>query len=308
MAAYSSALTVLSTVVFVWLAATLVIIRKNLTVITDDDSWSPARQVEDKPRSSFATEDVDGLRDRSSWVTSNASSHDDSVSEFSFSTRANHSVKQSNGSLRGLHLGLGWVPPKLSYWFSRSTSLSGNGSPVPPVPPLPLPYRPSSPTSARVFNDPDPFRCTIGDDSRVRKGSQSSWLTEPSMATTTLTARSFPQSYPGTPAIRPPSTVDLNRLIHSPGPSRPVTPTTISINTHVLGGYGYSAESTLVEKGLAGLASVPEGDLDISIRRVAVWLIYLFVPLVSYLDVLYFPRLTLLNRDSHFLTFWIMAY
>lgn len=281
-AAYSGVLAALSTVTFAGLVATLLIIRKNLTAVNDsDDSWPPMRQVEDKPRPSFATEDVEGLKDGSSWITSNASSRAESVSAFSFSTHhthANHSVKHSNGSLRNILSGS--VPPKSSYWFNPSASFLGRNAGVPPVPPLPMPYRPSSPTSSGLCDDPDPFRANVGNDPRVRLGSQSSWLTEPSFAQTTLTAWSFPQSRPTTPASVSPSAVDLNdELLPSTVFSRSLTPAISS--AQVLGGYGYSAETAHTEKGHVGLSAVPEGDLDVPVLRVVSWLIHLLVPFVS---------------------------
>lgn len=276
--AYSSSLTFLSAVVLAALVGTLVTIRRNLTSTNElDDSWPPMRQVDEK-RHSFAQEDVDALKDGSSWITSDAGScHGGSVSAFSFSTHQTHARKSSNSSSNLHH---GSIPPKSGFWFSSETP--GKISPVPPVPPLPAPYRPASPPSASMCDDPDPFRRTIGNDPRVRNGSQASWLTEPSVAPSTATAWSFPAtrpaSRPNTPGIFPQSATDLHAELLRPSiPSRPQTPAISS--TQVLGGYGFS-DVSLAEKQ-AGLAAVPEGDLDINVPRVMIWFISLLLPCVS---------------------------
>ena len=277
--AYSSSLAFLGIFTLAGLVGTLVTIRRNLTSTAElDDSWPPMRQADEK-RHSFAQEDVEALKDGSSWITSDAGScHGGSVSAFSFSTHQTHARKSSNSSSNLHH---GSVPPKSTFWFNPEAP--GRISPVPPVPPLPAPYRPPSPTSTSVCDDPDPFRRTIGNDPRVRNGSQASWLTEPSIAPSTVTAWSFtatrPASRPNTPGMSPQSTADLHAgLLRPPIPSRPQTPAISS--AQVLGGYGFS-DVSLTEKQ-AGLAAVPEGDLDTNVPRVMAWLISVLLPCVSF--------------------------
>ncbi|KAG1877487.1 hypothetical protein F4604DRAFT_1757834 [Suillus subluteus] len=160
--AYSTTVAVLSSASFGSLVYTLVLIRRNLAALNDPtDSWPPAKEVEDKPRPSFATEDVDVLREGSSWLTSDAgSTHQDSVSNWSFST---HQTHPRSGSLRV------------------------------DFPPLPSSH-PSSPTDA-LSSDPDPFRRDT--PTRPRLGSQSSWLTSPSGSQISHSAWSYPTSHQG---------------------------------------------------------------------------------------------------------------
>lgn len=278
MIAYSSSLTFLGVATFVGLVGTLATIRRNLTSTTElDDSWPPMRQV-DGERHSFAQEDIDVLKEGSSWITSDAGScHGGSVSAFSLSTHQTHARKSSNSSGNFHH---GPVPPKPAFW--SSSEAPGRTSPVPPVPPLPASYRPASPASASVYDDPDPFRRTVGNDPRIRNGSQASWLTEPSIAPSTVTAWSFPAgrppSRPNTPATFPQSTADLHaELLRPTVPSRPQTPAISS--AQVLGGYGFS-DVSLVEKQ-AALAAVPEGDLNTGVARVAIWFTSVLLPSVS---------------------------
>ncbi|OSX59418.1 hypothetical protein POSPLADRAFT_1184158 [Postia placenta MAD-698-R-SB12] len=271
--AYSTTLAISSSVAFVCLMATFIMIRRNLATLNEiRDPW-PRAQMEELPRPSFATEDIDALKDGSSWITSRASSRRESISAFSFSTR--HSAKPSTGSVRIAATNPAMasqpsVAPKSSFWFNPATPYSGLGreSPVPPVPPLPSPYRTgSSPTSAQFHDDPDPFRSEPRDRPL---GSQASWLTENSSYQPTLTAWSFPTSRPSSP---PPSAT-------TPGPQTELLPSTtaarstpIMANAQVLGGYGYDTE-----KHTNGLALAPAADIDVSVKRTIGWLITIWIP------------------------------
>lgn len=276
---YSGTVAVLSSIAFGCLIGTLIIIKRNLDAFNDSrHPWPP--QILEKPRPSFATEDVDVLKDGSSWITSRASSCQESISAFSFSTH--HSRRPSNANSRILHPAFAShpsIPTKSAFWFNPVTPCTGRESPVPPVPPLPAPYRSASPL---LHGDPDPFRCN---EPPLRIGSQSSWLTEPSSEQgTVISAWSFPTSRPTSPITLPvaayPSTPDLqSQLLTSSAISRPATPAMIS--TDVLGGYGYAPELTEAEKGVGALAVVPVSDLDVSVYRTIGWLLSIWVPMVS---------------------------
>lgn len=261
--AYSTTVAVLSSASFGSLVYTLVVIRRNLAALNDPaDSWPPAKEVEDKPRPSFATEDVDVLREGSSWLTSDAgSTHQDSVSNWSFST---HQTHPRSGSLRVdcAMTSKTSLAPKSSYWFDPPTPATGDAL-IPPVPLLPSSH-PSSPTDA-LSSDPDPFRRDT--PTRPRLGSQSSWLTSPSGSQISHSAWSYPTSHQGGV-----SAVDLNAEL-LPQCNRPLTPALSS--ARVLGGYGYQGDS---ESGLASLAYNGD-DVDISIYRYACWMMTIWVPL-----------------------------
>ncbi|KAI0030891.1 hypothetical protein K488DRAFT_53236 [Vararia minispora EC-137] len=259
-----------STFAFAGLFGTLVVIKRNLQTIDDTDSWPPARD-ETKIRRSFAPEDVEALRDGSSWITSRADSDRESISAFSFSTHNTHVQHPAAASHPS-------IPAKSSYWFNPSTSnLNGNAHDlVPPVPPLPSPYR------ARVCGDdhPDPFRRSESPHehvARVRNGSQASWLTSTSGTRPTMTAWSFPTSRPSSPVLDAAvaSTQDLNsHLLRS---SRPNTPALSS--ARVLGGYGYVPPSPSDhEKGLSKLATESSNEIDVSVFRILTWLAGIWVP------------------------------
>ncbi|KAI0677299.1 hypothetical protein C8Q78DRAFT_1180593 [Trametes maxima] len=275
--AYSASIAVFSSVAFGCLVGTLVIIKRNLAALNDiRDPWPPAKVMEEeKPRPSFATEDIDALKDGSSWITSRASSRCESISAFSFSTHhTHHSRAASNASARMLPNPVTAsnpsLAPKSSFWFNPATPYGSHES-VPPVPPLPAPYRPASTTSAHINSDPDPFQRQA-----PRMGSQSSWLTEPSVYQPTLSNWSFPTTQPPSP---PPSAATLPGLgtdmLPSTAVSRPVTPAMAS--AEVLGGYGYVPEGQ-AEKGFNSFSSSSSGDLDMTIYRTFGWLLMIWVP------------------------------
>ncbi|KZT24588.1 hypothetical protein NEOLEDRAFT_1116320 [Neolentinus lepideus HHB14362 ss-1] len=293
--AYSATIATVSSVALGCLVGTLIIIRRNLTDLHEAqaDPWPPVREVEEKPRPSFATEDVDALRDGSSWITSDAGSHRASISTWSFSTR--HSTKPSITSIRTPHPLTGSypsIPPKSSFWFKPATPYDGQDSHVPPVPPLPSPYRSAATGHPLADSDPDPFRrhdpLHLGRDPRSRMGSQTSWLTESSGSKATLSAWSFPTATREN--VRTPDTVtafmDSPADVHPfTATSRPATPALA--NAKVLGGYGYSPEAALAEKGVAALVGVPSDDIDISVYRAVGWMILIWVPLALSLPYLF---------------------
>ncbi|KAI9000773.1 hypothetical protein BD414DRAFT_532602 [Trametes punicea] len=278
LAAYSTTIAVFSSVGFGCLVGTLVIIKRNLAALNDIRSpWPPAKEIEEKPRPSFATEEIDALKDGSSWITSRASSRCDSISAWSFTTHhTHHSRAASNASARMLPnpvtASYPSLAPKSSFWFNPATPFGSRES-VPPVPPLPAPYRPTSTTSAHINDDPDPFQRQA-----PRMGSQSSWLTEPSTYQPTLSNWSFPTTQPPSP---PPSAATLPALgtdmLPSTAVSRPLTPAMAS--TAVLGGYGYVPENGQAEKGLNSFSSQSSGDLDMTMYRTIGWLLMIWVPL-----------------------------
>ena len=274
--AYSSTTVVLTTAGFGCVIATLIVIKRNLAALNEaTELWPPMRMMPEKPRPSFATEDIDAIRDGASWITSNASSRRNSVSAWSFSTHhtatASPHCGHSSGRLQmGSHSS---VPSKSSFWFSSSAPHDDN---VPPVPPLPSSYSPSSPT-AETLSDPDPFRRDIPsplpNHPRERLGSQTSWLTSTNRSRTTLSAWSYPTHYEGT--IRNASTPDLSTALNSP-----TTPALA--NAQVLGGYGYAPGSLEAETGLAALATPSGTQIDISISRFFTWLVAIWVPFVCF--------------------------
>ncbi|KAJ7098784.1 hypothetical protein B0H15DRAFT_590840 [Mycena belliarum] len=280
---YATTIAVMSSIAFCCLVGTLLAIKRNLAVIQDEsEPWPPVRQMEKQPRPSFATEEIDAIRDGASWITSNASnasSRHNSVSAWSFSTHAPSA--HHGGRAQGSHPS---VPAKSSFWFSTSTPAD-----APPVPPLPSPFGPLSPT-AQSLSDPDPFRRDVPPDTpRQRLESQTSWLTSTNGSHKTVSAWSYPTTHhrgEDQESSHNGSSHNLNAelLPSNTAVTRPSTPAMASAK--VLGGYGFAPVSPDAEKSLAALAASPGATIDISVYRAIGWLITIWVPLVLALPYL----------------------
>ncbi|KAJ6515445.1 hypothetical protein C8R45DRAFT_209332 [Mycena sanguinolenta] len=285
---YTTTIAVMSSIAFCCLVGTLLAIKRNLAAVEEEsEPWPAVRQMEQQPRPSFTTEEIDAIRDGASWITSNASnasSRHNSISAWSFSTHA----PSHGGRPQGSHPS---VPAKSSFWFSSSTPPD-----APPVPPLPSPYGPLSPT-AQSLSDPDPFHRDALEP-RPRLDSQTSWLTSTNGShKTVISAWSYPTTHHQEEheGSLNGSTNNLNaELLPSSHTaiSRPVTPAMASAK--VLGGYGFSPAVTDTEKNLAALAAAPSATVDISVYRAIGWLITIWVPLTLSL-----PYLLLATHSSH---------
>ncbi|KAG6861574.1 hypothetical protein C0995_014870 [Termitomyces sp. Mi166 len=278
---YTSTIAILSSVAFTCLIGTLVSIKHNLVALNEEfDPWPPIRMMEEKPRPSFTTEDVDAIRDGASWITSNASSRRDSISAWSFSTHQTGATSSNHGhGFSRAHKGsCGSGPAKSSIWFG---TCSPDVNHVPPVPPLPSPYGSASST-AHSSSRRDPFRreaSPLSEEPRVRLDSQTSWLTSTNGSHTTMSAWSYPTSVRGG-SVHNASSPDLHsHLTPTPPVSRLVKPQLAS--ARVLGGYGSTPGVHEVEKGLAALAVPPGTTVDVSMLRLFGWLLYIWVPFRS---------------------------
>lgn len=282
--AYSATIGVLSSIAFGYLVRTLFAIKKNLSsLITVDEAWPPVREMEEKPRPSFATEEIDAIRDGASWLTSNGSSRRGSISTWSFSTHHTVTTSQHHGQGRpqkGTHSSS--VPAKSSFWFGSTTP---DDVQIPPVPPLPSPYGPVSPS----LEDPDPFRRDLPplpDHPRPRFGSQSSWLTSSNGSHTTMTTWSYPATH-HEGSVRAASVQDFHTA-YSPAATRPTTPALA--DAQVLGGYGYAPGGLEAEKGFASSTALAGTTLEISLWPAIGWSVVIWLPLVS---LVVFPLQTL---------------
>lgn len=266
---YSATVAIVTTIALSWLITTLVVIKRNLAAL--NDSWPPVREVADKPRPSFATEDVDAMRGGSSWVTSNASSHHESVSNWSFSTHPNPIINQS--SPRGNPVASHPSIPAKSFWFNSATNLARQSA----VPPRSL----ISATSTVLGNDPDPFRR----EAASRPGSRGSWLTSPSASQVTLPRWSYPTTHPDASSHNLP--VDLLAAAQPPRQSL-----WVMANARVSGGYnvGYGGNGT--EKSHSSLVVTDSSGIDVSFYRAIGWMITIWAPLVSLPISQGFPFLT----------------
>jgi hypothetical protein len=269
--AYSASVTAFSTVLFGLLVKTLNDIRYNLGVF-------PQQMAQKQRRPSFATEDLDALREGSSWLTSTAGSRRDSMSQWSFSTW-HTPLPSSNGSpasFRDPRLGSSSsLAPKSSFWFGKM----GSSEQIPPVPPLPSTYRHSEDTIAVTPTTEDEKEMHKAMHSaRIPKSSNDSWLTSPSVSQETISSFSFPASRAGTPAPSsdyhtPKDFEEDHRFVTEKVPS--VVP---AINPRILGGYGYEG---MVEKGVSTGSSRSRRETDVAVPKVALWFLSLWLPCAS---------------------------
>ncbi|KAH0587909.1 hypothetical protein H2248_006661 [Termitomyces sp. 'cryptogamus'] len=284
---YTSTVSILSSMSFTCLVVTLVAIKRNLAALNEElDPWPPSKMTEERPRASFATEDIDAIREGASWITSNASSRRDSISAWSFSTLqtsapSSHHGYGSSRTHKGFDAG---VSAKPSFWFGAPSPIIND---VPPVPPLPPPYGSVSST-AHSFSEPDLFQretpLSFPQQPRVRLDSQTSWLTSTNGSHTTMSAWSYPTSV-REGRIHNASAPDLCSTLTAVSPrSHPVKPRLAS--AQVLGGYGFTPGAYEVEKGLGTSAAPPGTTVDISMFRLLGWLLYILVPFVLSLPYL----------------------
>ncbi|KAH9482502.1 hypothetical protein JR316_0004602 [Psilocybe cubensis] len=266
---YSVVTAILTSVSFGYLIHTLFAIKKNLAVVAGTNPWPSVREVEEKPRPSFATEEIDALRDGASWITSNASSRRNSMSTWSFTTHQTATTVAQQ--VRGLRT-------------SKQSDMQ-----IPPVPPLPSPYGPLSPV------DSDPFRRDLppfpdSQQQKPRMGSQSSWLTSSQGSHTTMTSWSYPTaSHDGT--VRLPSTQDYPTA-YSPALDTVLTATQSMVAIHDLGAEGFPSSGMEVEKGLAALAPLGT-SIEISMLPAYGWSVTIWLPLCFSL-----PYFILLSQGS----------
>ncbi|KAG7097343.1 hypothetical protein E1B28_004699 [Marasmius oreades] len=288
---YSTFMAVCTSVAFGCLIGTLLVIKRNLATLSDEghDTWPPPKEVGEKLRPSFTSDEVDAMRDGASWITSNASSRRDSISAWSFTTHQT-TVPSHHGHGRPQNGGHPSVPGKSSFWFSPMSQEH-----IPPVPPLPSPYGPISPTAATLA-EADPFGRTptpqlMPEHPRQRFGSQTSWLTSSAGSHTIISTWSFPTTH-HEGSIHNASSPNLNtQLLPSTAVSmsRPSTPA--MADAKVLGGYGYAPKD--FETGLAALAAPAGSSLDITAYRAIGWFLIIWVPLgLSY------PYLISLSQDN----------
>lgn len=263
--AYSSSTALFAAVAFALLIRTLFTIKRNLTAFEEArEPWPPVREIQRKARPSFATEDIDALKDGASWITSETGSQRQSFSAWSVTTHqtatTTHSRPQSANHPS--------VAPKSTLWFGSNTP---GDVQVPPVPPLPSPYGPPALTPDGS-PDLDPFRREVPTNYRslkARLGSQHSWLSSDGSQTAS-TVWSFPVTQE-TGSV-------LELKLHDE--TRVNTPSGLS-SAQVLGGYGFSPGNTEAEKGTGSLLSNSESIAEISAFPVLAWLVTILLPLVS---------------------------
>lgn len=252
LAAYSVVLAIGSTVSFGFLLASWLATRRHFnTLAPNHGSWPPPGKLQQ--RDSFSTEDVDALKDGSSWFTSIYGSRGETMSSFSFLTTRTAASRPR--PVKEVLTSCSTLLNKSSY--SASPAISGrnaeardfNGPPVQSVSALyrlkPLAELDSSPfaqeVSSRASSDftrqsaetrhslyQYPAHAVNSRTSFSSENAGKSWLTSPTHSQATLTEWSFPTATnsPSTPSLQlPKSNVFVTRSPEMPAtPALPATP------------------------------------------------------------------------------------
>ena len=268
--AYASTISVLATAAFGYLIRTLVIVKRNLAAMDEaTNSWPPP---EIKTRPSFATEDIDAIKDGSSWITSETGSHKRSVSAWSFSTQQTTTTQSKSQS-----------KSKRPSFLSRSSIPTGIRAKIPPVPALPSSYNSAPSTPAGLdHSDLDPFRRDPPHPDYPRQwfGSQSSWITSIGGSHTTAPEWSLPTTNIDGSSIRYEDSLRSPtpdaRTLYSPSPN-------CFVDARSLSGYGYSPSPTEFPREEKGTAAPIERLrlLDVSYLAAIGWLLIIWLPFVS---------------------------
>ena len=184
----------------------------------------------------------DGLWEGRIWLTSDASSHHEVASNWSFSTHCQSHNTCVNSTRSQLSLA-----PKSSYWFHAPSSPDPS---IPPVQPLPSPYH--SPTCV-ITEDPDPFHCNV-----------------PALVLT-------PKAPHGVSVVFPSNSTWWKRHRH---PCWAAPPHGISSchSVYCAGTqwHGYTAD---LEKGITVL-TIDDPGVDMSYAKYILWLLSIWIPVV----------------------------
>ncbi|GJJ07275.1 hypothetical protein Clacol_001475 [Clathrus columnatus] len=272
-AAYTTIIGVATSIIFGCLVGTLLLIRHNVNAaaqaeLEEQNSWPP---MEKKIiRRSICTEDLEALKEGSSWITSHRSSSScqNSISAFSFST-AHHSTHGTANHATGLSSS---IPSKSSNWLGTTILGSAPDSQdvIPPVPRVPSPYRPHTPPKDQLNDLTDPFHRS---PSREAKSSANSWLTSPSVSQETVTEWSFPTTRSVSPSVTEQDARGaVSPTVYEYPIDTPSTPNKSLSRSQVLGGYA-------PQGNVATLSPKASQDVNISVFRCIGWAVFIWLPL-----------------------------
>ncbi|KAI5124737.1 hypothetical protein M0805_005372 [Coniferiporia weirii] len=274
---FSVVVAVLSTTALVYIAATLLAIRRNLPAPSRHvKSWRRAME-EKSHRHTLAKEAIEALKDGSSWITSDAGSHRNSISAFSFST-----VHSTRAELVGARSDLIADAEEKTSYVETDTNHDIKRFPGTNEPLF------ATPQGQNASSHCAPHVARENEDNNHSKISQhdNSWLTEPSVSQTTMSMWSFP-----TASADGLTLPNVAMVIHPQMcGSRPgvclVTPALSSMRVldDCINPSGMSCNDT--ERGFDIFAVQRVKDLNVNVSRIVGWLVLLWVPLAFSLPYL----------------------
>jgi len=266
--AYSTTIAILSTIMLGSLVSSLITIKRSLADFNQSkETGSPGATVETQ-HVTLSTEDIDVIREGSSWITSSISSRRKPSSPYSYSTFPTRATRSARERIT--------PPPRLPSW-----PLQGTHSSAPPQTPLP----------SHGNTDFGPFRHRTQSlraaALTLSSRSQNSWLTSSLGTHPTLSAWSYsthPTPRPSLPG-RSQSVVE-SAIASTPtrGSSpRDARPVIVPVGgARALASKRYAPSAPLAEKGVSSTtAAVHSPQIDISILRIITWLAGVWIPLVG---------------------------
>ncbi|KAI9457000.1 hypothetical protein BJY52DRAFT_1187617 [Lactarius psammicola] len=250
---YSSAIAVLNTVMFGCFVGTLVVIKRSLESFHKAQS---SNESAEKPQADFATEDINVIREGSSWITSTTSSRQDATSISHSTTRTRHtSLSAAASPERTLRFPL-WPPPGTHAYSS--------------LPQTPSPYRDFEPFRRRAQS----LRAAA-----LSLSSRNSWITSSFGTHPTLSAWSFP-----TTSISGHDPTSIEGVAGSAIASTPTqyrSPASVRPPTVAVPGVRALDNQAEEKDQSSAPSSAPSSPvIEISVLRILAWLAGVWVPLL----------------------------
>lgn len=292
--AYSSTIAVLNTAMFGTLVGSLIVIKRSLAhfnQVTASKVSKSFRETVEKSQVSLAAEDIDAVREGSSWITSPASSR----------RRRSGSLYSHSTTRTGATRNLATSPER-----ERATALP---FPIRPSPGTHTPSLPRTPPSRRrgsyakndfglVRRRTQSLRAAVTTAAALTSSSQGSWIASSFGTRPTHSAWSYPSTPRSSSRNRTQSTSRVPSAIAStPTQDMSLSSARSGVAGRVVGGRvratvsasnGQYAPSTLqAERGTASNgASSRSSQIEVSTLRIIAWLAGVWVPLVCPLVIM----------------------
>lgn len=256
--AYSSAVAVLNTVMFGCFVGTLILIKRSL------ESFHKAQSPNESAQAALATEEVDAIRDGSTWITSTASSRPDAATTTTTSlshstTRTRQTSQSAATSPEPLRFPF-WAPP-VPYAYSS-------------LPQTPFPRRDDAPC-----RDFEPFRRRAQSlrAAALSLSSRNSWITSSFGTHPTLSAWSFPTTLS---SHHPSRAEEVESSAIASTASHDRSPVSVRPPPAAVPGVRALDDQTEKTQPSSPSSAPPPPVIDISVLRILAWLAGVWVPLL----------------------------
>ncbi|KAH9055595.1 hypothetical protein EDB87DRAFT_1762004 [Lactarius vividus] len=254
---YSSAVAVLNTVMFGCFVGTLVLIKRSLK------SFHKAQSSTESAQAALATEEVDAIREGSTWITSTTSSRPDATTT---TTSTSHSTTRTWQTSQSAATSP--EPLRFPFWAPPVTHAYSS------LPQTPLPRRDDAP-----YRDFEPFRRRAQSlrAAALSMSSRNSWITSSFGTHPTLSAWSFPTTLS---SHQPPRVEEVEGSAVSSTPTHNRSPASVRPPPAAVPGARALDDQTEKTQPSSPPSSAPSPPvIDISVLRILAWLAGVWVPL-----------------------------